>query len=271
MKRLIALCAIFAVAGCSDQPAGEPVVRTSLNGDEPAEIVPAPTVSDPAVASPCSAARFEGVRLTHCIADPATHTIRTALTPNSGEAAGTMAGWAADADKDKIAFVMNAGMYGDDLRAIGYYVQGSERLGELNRADGPGNFHMKPNGVFFGGNGAWRVLDSGTFFRTIGDRPQFGTQSGPMLVIDGKLHPDFQDDGPSLAIRNGVGVGKDGKAHFVISDQPVSFGKFARFFRDELKTPNALFLDGNISSLWDPARSRMDEGRVGPLLVVESK
>ena len=54
----------------------------------------------------------------------------------------------------------------------------------------------------------------------------------------------------------------------MISDAPISFGQFGRFFRDELQTPNALFLDGNVSSLWDPATGRMDNGRVGPLLVV---
>ena len=56
----------------------------------------------------------------------------------------------------------------------------------------------------------------------------------------------------------------------MISEQPISFGQFARYFRDELKTPNALYLDGNISSLWDPASKRMDKRRVGPLLVVEA-
>ena len=52
-----------------------------------------------------------------------------------------------------------------------------------------------------------------------------GTQSGPMLLIDGKLHPEITDDGPSRTRRNGVGVDRQGRAHFVISEGPVSFGK----------------------------------------------
>jgi uncharacterized protein YigE (DUF2233 family) len=163
---------------------------------------------------------------------------------------------------------MNGGMYGDDLKAIGYYVQNGERLKELNRAEGEGNFYMKPNGVFFGSDAKWQVLGSNTFFNTIGDRPQFGTQSGPLLLVDGKLHPEVQDDGPSKAIRNAVGVDASGKAHFVISDAPVSFGQLARYYRDVLKVKNALYLDGAISSLWDPAKGRMDKGRVGPIIVV---
>ncbi|MFZ1741945.1 MAG: hypothetical protein WAT93_03780, partial [Pontixanthobacter sp.] len=70
----------------------------------------------------------------------------------------------------------------------------------------------------------------------------------------------------------GVGVDAQGRAHFVISDTPISFGVLARYFRDELKTPNALFLDGNVSSLWDPAGERIDNGApLGPLIVVEQK
>ena len=91
-----------------------------------------------------------------------------------------------------------------------------------------------------------------------------------MLVINGELHPDIQDNGPSRQIRNGVGIDSEGRAHFVISNDAISFGQLARYYRDELKTPNALFLDGNISSLWDRASGRMDSRRVGPLLVVET-
>lgn len=272
MKRLMIACVLLTIVACSDQPEGKPVVRASL-GDEPVETVAAPSldVVTTEVKSACSSMSFEGVILTHCIADPEKHTISTALAPASGQNFGTIKGWAAGRDASNIAFVMNAGMYGDDLKPIGYFVQESERLVEVNRQDGPGNFHMKPNGIFFGSDGRWRVLDTDTFYRTIGDRPKFGTQSGPMLVINGELHPDFQDNGPSRAIRNGVGVDEAGKAHFVISEEPISFGQFARFFRDELKTPNAMFLDGNVSSLWDPAKERMDNGRVGPLLVVTRK
>ena len=69
-----------------------------------------------------------------------------------------------------------------------------------------------------------------------------------------------------------VNVDKDGKAHFAITASPVSFGQFARFFRDVAKTPNALYLDGTVSSLWDPARGRMDtRADLGPLVVVETK
>lgn len=270
-----ALAPAFVLTGCQEQPAGEPVTRAQIGDAIPREVAETvPEVADAVDADTdavCRAASFEGVSLTHCIADPEKHRIKTGLAPSSGDRFGTIEGWAAGRDESRIAFVMNAGMYGDDLKAIGYFVRDEDRLVELNRGEGSGNFYMKPNGVFFGTGGTWRILDTDTFLRTVGTRPQFGTQSGPMMVIGGKLHPDIQENGPSKAIRNGVGVDATGKAHFVISNEPLSFGQIARYFRDELKTPDALFLDGNISSLWDPASGRMDARRVGPLLVVETK
>ncbi|GGD92883.1 hypothetical protein GCM10011515_10770 [Tsuneonella deserti] len=163
-------------------------------------------------------------------------------------------------------------MFGEDGKPIGYYVKDGERGHELNRNDGPGNFHMKPNGVFFGSGGQWRVMTADDFYAKVSDRPEFGTQSGPMLLIGGKLHPEITEDGPSRTIRNGVGVDASGRAHFVISEGPVSFGKLARYFRDIPKTSDALYLDGGVSAVWVPAMGRMDaRAPIGPMIVVEEK
>lgn len=274
MKRILAILLIpLALTACEQQPAGEPVVRAEIGDAVPREAVEEvePVAVEADANAVCKAVSFEGISLTHCTADPETHRISTGLAPSSGPNFGTIEGWAAGRDESRIAFVMNGGMFDDALKPIGYFVRDEDRLAELNRGDGDGNFYLKPNGVFFGTGGNWQILDTDTFLRTIGTRPQFGTQSGPMLVVDGKLHPEIQDNGPSKAIRNGVGVDASGKAHFVISNEALSFGQIARYFRDELKTPNALFLDGNVSSLWHPASGRMDGRRVGPLIVVEKR
>lgn len=273
--------AFLALTACEAKPEGEPVVRTSLDGSEPeseAEIVTAndATTSETseapeAVASACKKAEFEGVEFTHCVADPAKHRITTALSPDGGQPYGSLSAYAATADRTKVAFAMNGGAYGDDLRAIGYFVENGERLKLLNREEGNANFFLKPNGVFYGTDGQWRMRTADSFLRNVSDRPKFGMQSGPMLVIEGQLHPEIQPDGPSQAVRNGVGLGADGSAHFVISEGPVSFGKIARFFKDRLGTPNALLLDSNVSALWDPATGRLDRKRAGPLLVVMKK
>ena len=49
----------------------------------------------------------------------------------------------------------------------------------------------------------------------------------------------------------------------------MSLGKFGRFFRDALKSRNALFFDGAVSALWDPANHRRDVTvPLGPMVVV---
>ncbi|MEL6878529.1 MAG: phosphodiester glycosidase family protein [Pseudomonadota bacterium] len=281
MKHLAAiLAALLTLSACNEQPAGEPVTRADLGEPDPlpyAEEVAEATTEETeeqaaAVESACNAVTFEGITLTHCVADPAKHRIRTALGSDGGSPYRSLTAFARSIDHSTVAFAVNGGMYGDDGEPVGYYVESGERLKELNRNDGPGNFHMKPNGVFYGTGGSWRIRTSDSFYSNVRDRPRFGTQSGPMLVIGGELHPDIQDNGPSRAIRNGVGVDAQGKAHFVRSEAPLSFGQLARFYRDELEVPNALFLDGNVSALWDPANDRLDtRSGIGPLIVVTKR
>jgi len=167
-----------------------------------------------------------------------------------------------------IAFAMNAGMFDERGRPIGLYVEDGRELHRINLREGGGNFHLLPNGVFLvRKSGKAEVVPSHSYQPSSDIR--FATQSGPMLVIDGKIHPKFDPDGESRNIRNGVGIGRDGTLLFVISQDPVSFGKLARFFRDALGARNALYFDGAVSSLWDPAEGRRDtHSEIGPMVVV---
>ena len=99
-------------------------------------------------------------------------------------------------------------------------------------------------------------------------KPDYATQSGPMLVIGGKLHPKIKPDGVSEKLRNGVGMCEDGLARFVIADAPVTFFAFASLFL-ALKCPDALFLDGSISALYSPDIKRNDGWKsIGPIVGV---
>ena len=168
---------------------------------------------------------------------------------------------------DRLLFAMNAGMFDEDGMPIGLYVEDGDERRPINRREGPGNFHMLPNGVFaVAADGTPSIVTTQAWDE---HETRWATQSGPMLVIDGALHPRFQPNGPSLHIRNGVGVADAHTAWFAISDQPVSFGRFARFFRDSLGCDDALFLDGAVSSLWDPQAGRKDGlASVGPFVTV---
>ena len=177
-------------------------------------------------------------------------------------------------EEGNLALAMNGGMFDSEGRPIGYYVEDGMRLTVLNENEGPGNFHLLPNGVFFGetAEGPWRVRETGRFANEVEERPRFATQSGPMLVMNGELHPAFDTDGDSRKIRNSVGVDAAGRAHFIISEAPVSFGKLARLYRDVLKVNNALFLDGSVSQIWDPAKPRLDTGAsIGPIILVTDR
>jgi uncharacterized protein YigE (DUF2233 family) len=166
----------------------------------------------------------------------------------------------------QLSFAMNAGMYHPDRSPVGLFVQDGIAQSALITSDGPGNFGLLPNGVFCAGD-TFKVIESRTMFATL-PTCTYASQSGPMLVIDGKLHPKFLSGSTSKNIRNGVGVSADGTtAVFAISNDPVNFHAFARLFRDGLGLPNALYFDGKISRLYAPELGRNDLGfPMGPIV-----
>ncbi len=165
-----------------------------------------------------------------------------------------------------LSFAMNAGMYHPDRRPVGLHIEAGVKLAPLVTRAGPGNFGLLPNAVFCVGDG-FAVIES----RAYAENPpacRYASQSGPMLVINGDLHPRFLPDSDSLNIRNGVGVSANGQtAIFAISGAAVNFHDFARVFRDALNTPNALYFDGSVSRLYAPDIDRSDAGfPMGPII-----
>ncbi|MEH3144590.1 MAG: phosphodiester glycosidase family protein [Methylobacterium frigidaeris] len=219
-----------------------------------------------AAAGPCAPVTHGGETYTVCTADLRRTRVKLFWRGADGQPYGSLSRLAG-AQGQGLAFAMNAGMYDADLGPVGLYVEDGRELKGASTADGPGNFHLKPNGVFYVAGDRAGVLETGRYLK-LHPKADFATQSGPMLVIAGRIHPKISVDGPSQKIRNGVGVRPDGRtAVFAISERPVSFGAFARLFRDGLDCPNALFLDGSVSSLYAPSLGRSDLSRpLGPLV-----
>lgn len=208
-----------------------------------------------------------------CSFDPAASDIRIFHRGRDGLPYGGFENLSRDLrqEGEYLEFAMNGGMYESDLSSVGLLITDGVERKPIDRGKSWGNFYLKPNGVFFLQGGRAGVMETEAYVAA-GMKPDFATQSGPMLVIGGELHPAFLPQSDSLQTRNGVGVARDGKAVFAISLEPVRFHDFATLFRDQLDCANALFLDGSISSLFAPSMKRYDNIHpMGPIIAVTKK
>lgn len=223
-------------------------------------------------AAECRKETYRGDAYTICEVDPEQEELRLFLNDSDGAVLGHFGrvDEALRTEGKRLGFAMNAGMYHEDRRPVGLYIEeGVELRGVVPQA-GPGNFGLLPNGILCLREGRADVIETQAY---IGRPPdcRFATQSGPMLVVGGALHPRFLSDSTSKFIRNGVGTSADGKrAVFVISDNVVTFHAFGLLFRDQLQLPNALYLDGNVSRIRAPDLGRDDAGftALGPIVGV---
>lgn len=225
--------------------------------------------ASPAAAVTCEDVTFKGKSYTTCTVDMTTEDLRLFLRDENGNILGNFRNIENTLQGATLPFAMNAGMYHEDRAPVGYFVQDGEKVMRVVPNAGPGNFGLLPNGVFCINDDSAQVFETLDF---IDKAPvcRDATQSGPMLVLDGELHPRFLKNGTSRYVRNGVGTSADGKAAiFAISNSVVSFYEFGSFFKDGLETPNALYFDGKVSRLQATDLGRSDIGfRLGPIVGV---
>ncbi|MFP4303732.1 MAG: phosphodiester glycosidase family protein [Rhodosalinus sp.] len=225
----------------------------------------------PAKAADCRGIEHGERSYTICELDPARDDLRLFHSDATGKPYGHFATLdaALAARGLRLGPAMNAGMYHEDRAPVGLYVEEGEEAMYLVTSAGPGNFGLLPNGVLCLRSGRADVIETRRFEQAA-PACRFATQSGPMLVIDGELHPRFLPDSTSRHVRNGVGTSADGRRLVMaISEVPVTFHEFGRLFRDALGLPQALYLDGSVSRLHAPSLGRSDFGRaMGPILGV---
>ncbi len=186
--------------------------------------------------------------------DPKTEDLRLYWKDNSGKLLQNFTALEAQVKSDggRLLFAANAGMFQPDYSPVGLLVQSGQQVAPLNLQDGTGNFYLKPNGVFVLTEQRTAEVMESSAFQTFLPHVLWATQSGPLVVHHGEIHPDLIEGSANLMVRSGVGVRKDGTAVFVLSKTPVNFYDFALFFMTKMKCPNALYLDGHISAFHFP-------------------
>lgn len=150
-----------------------------------------------------------------------------------------------------LVMATNAGIFSPERRPMGLHIQDGKELAPLSTSEGEGNFFLKPNGVFWLDEKGAHVASTDAY--TPQGKVELATQSGPMLVEKGNVHPRFRASSESLRTRSAVGVNASGHVFVGLSKARVSFYSAATLFRDGLGCPNALYLDGEISDIMAPA------------------
>ena len=223
---------------------------------------------------PCRQTTFAEASYTVCTADLRRHSLQLFWQKPDGTPYGYLSALPKSAGErpGPLLVAMNAGMYDPAYKPVGLYVEGGREHVRASTGGGYGNFHLRPNGILWVGAGKAGVMETSAYLKA---KPaaDIATQSGPMLVIDGRIHPRFSPKMTSGKRRIGVGVADPQTVVFAMSDGEVTFHEFARLFRDGLRTPNALFLDGgSVPAMYTPAtREGGNLLPLGPMLGIYAR
>ncbi|MDO7853783.1 phosphodiester glycosidase family protein [Hymenobacter convexus] len=172
-----------------------------------------------------------------------------------------------DAHGQKLVFAMNGGMFAPSFAPQGLYIEAQKTVVPLDTTSGTGNFYLKPNGVFYLTTNSTAHICQTADFHNDG-RVTYATQSGPMLVLDGRIHPAFRAGSVNVQIRNGVGILPDGHVLLAMSREKISFYDFADYFK-KAGCQQALYLDGFVSRTYEPAAGRpQPDGDFGVIIGV---
>ena len=170
----------------------------------------------------------------------------------------------------ELKFAMNGGMYMKDHSPQGLYIENNVTLIPLDTLSGTGNFYLKPNGVFYITTDNSPAICNTTKFIDNG-KIKYATQSGPMLVIDGKIHPAFKEGSTNLNVRNGVGILPDNRIVFAMSKKEINLYDFANYFK-RMGCENALYFDGFVSRTYLPEQNWIQtDGDFGVIIGVTRK
>jgi uncharacterized protein YigE (DUF2233 family) len=225
---------------------------------------------------------LHGVKYLVFVADPDSAEIQLHLYDSSGKSNLLTLGAVKEKlekEHKKPLMITNAGMYTSSYDPQGLFVERSSTAFfpiDTGSARPNANFYLKPNGVFYIDSLGRPLIDTSEIFYTkdIGKmKMRLATQSGPMLVIGGKIHRSFLYGSTNSKIRSGVGIiSGTNKIVFAITMNGTNFYDFALFFRDVFHCDDALFLDGAISQMYLPdLNPKALGGNFGPMISVQRR
>ncbi|WP_276484295.1 phosphodiester glycosidase family protein [Paraflavitalea pollutisoli] len=172
--------------------------------------------------------------------------------------------------QQQLVFATNGGMYMEDRRPVGLFIQRQKSIRGINKAKAEGNFYMQPNGVFYITTDKKASLCTTADFKS-SPTIDYATQSGPMLVVDGKINSAFKEGSINYNVRNGVGLLPGNKLLFAMSRGGINFYDFAKYFQQQGCT-HALYLDGFVSRTWLPAQNILQtDGYFGVMIGITTQ
>ena len=150
-----------------------------------------------AQAQPCRSKEYAHNTYTVCEVDLGRHSVRLYWKRSDGAPYAYLSSLprVLENEPGRLLFATNAGMFDPALKPVGLHVEQGRELVHANTRSGYGNFHMKPNGIFYIAAGRAAVAETQAFLKQR-LQPDLATQSGPMLVINGRLHPRFDRAAP---------------------------------------------------------------------------
>jgi len=152
---------------------------------------------------------------------------------------------------------------GKSLVPYGLYIENGKQLHPIRKQlNYKVSNKIQPDGVFYttGTQAVIHPLGEKRFYKNA----KWAIQSGPMLLIDGRINPALPNKKKTL--RHGVGIKKDGRVYFAVIEAGMK--DFAKHFLDKDCT-NALYLDGENADTWENGNSLKKFSRFGPMIVAE--
>ena len=170
--------------------------------------------------------------------------------------------------KNRLVFATNGGIFTSNHAPLGLYIENRIELQTLNIGNGRGNFYLKPNGIFYVTETKFGIVNTIQYNQVAAQTVLYATQSGPLLLINGRTNPNFKKYSRNFYIRSGVGIDQSGNAIFAISNTAINFYTFSLLFKEKLQCVNALYLDGAISKMYLPQIGRNELGGDFAVIIV---